>query len=63
MSPKTRLERPPARDARRGERDGLEGEDVIPGANIIRGSLRATIDKVVAIANGATVPDKSSEPR
>jgi len=41
---------------------GLEGEVVIP-SNVVRGSLQATVDRVVAIANGATVPDKSSEPR
>ena len=41
---------------------GLEGEVVIP-SNVVRGSLQATVDRVVAIANGASVPDKSSEPR
>jgi hypothetical protein len=43
--------------------DGPEGEDVIPSTDVVRGSLQATVDRVVAIANGATVPDKSSEPR
>jgi predicted PurR-regulated permease PerM len=40
--------------------DGPEDEDVIPGVDIIRGSLRATIDKVVAIANGESVPDQTA---
>jgi hypothetical protein len=43
--------------------DGLGGEDVIPNIEVVRGSLRATVDKVVAIASDATMPDKSSEPR
>ena len=39
--------------------DGLEGEDVIPSTDVVRGSLQATVDRVVAIANGANVPDMS----
>jgi hypothetical protein len=39
--------------------DGPKGEDVIPGTEIIRGSLRATTDKVVTIAKGETVPDQT----
>ena len=39
--------------------DGLEGEDVIPSTDVVRGSRQATVDRVVAIANGANVPDMS----
>ena len=43
--------------------DGVDGEEVSPSTHVVRGSLRATVDKVLAIASGdAETADKPLPP-
>jgi predicted PurR-regulated permease PerM len=41
--------------------DGSEVENMSANTHVVGGSLRATVDKVVAIASGAALPSESSE--
>ena len=43
--------------------DGADGEEVAPSTDVVRGSLRAVVERVVAIANGAAMPEETQERR